>query len=105
MNAPAEFIRGSAELARGNAEAAAAALRRALYIDGGFAQAVFQLGRAYDALGQEAAARRTYERALRTFDPDDRRHAWLLGQVDLGDLAAACRARLGRSGTLASRRG
>lgn len=101
MNAPAEFIRGSAELARGNAEAAEAALRRALYIDGAFGQAAFQLGRAYDALGEEAAARRAYTRALHTLDPDDSRHAWLLGQVDVGDLAAACRTRLQRGGPVA----
>lgn len=96
MNAAAEFICGSAELARGDANAAAAALRRALYIDGAFAQAAFQLGRAYDALGHDAAARRAYERAVRTFDPTDDRHDWLLGQVDVGDLAAACRTRLQR---------
>jgi chemotaxis methyl-accepting protein methylase len=102
MNAPAHFVRGAAELALGQADAAVAALKRALYVDGAFALAAFQLGRAYDALGQHAEASGAYRRALRTFDPDDRRHAWLLGQVDLGDLAGACRARLGSSGGAAA---
>ena len=95
MNASAHFVRGTAEFALGRADAAVAALKRALYVDGTFALAAFQLGRAYDALGQHAEACRAYRRALRTFDADDRRHAWLLGQVDVGDLAGACRARLG----------
>jgi chemotaxis protein methyltransferase CheR len=95
MNAPAHFVHGMAELALGRADAAVAAFKRALYVDGTFALAAFQLGRAYDVLGQQAEASGAYRRALRTFDPHDRRHAWLLGQVDLGDLAGACRARLG----------
>jgi len=41
------------------------------------------------------AARRAYLQALRTLDPSDRRHESLLQQVDLADIAAACRARLG----------
>ena len=54
----------------------------------------FTLGRAYDALGDGPAARRSYLHALRTLDPNDRRHESLLQQVDLADIAAACRARL-----------
>jgi chemotaxis protein methyltransferase CheR len=99
MNAHAHFVGGTAKLALGDAEAAVAALRRALYVDGTLALAAFQLGRAYDMLERDALARQAYERALRTFDPDDRRHDWLLGQVDVGDLAAACRARIGRAAT------
>jgi chemotaxis methyl-accepting protein methylase len=95
MNAPAHFVHGLAELSLGQAEAAVAALKRALYVDGTFALAAFQLGRAYDALGQHSEASWAYRRALKTFDPHDRRHEWLLGQVDVGDLAGACRARLG----------
>jgi predicted TPR repeat methyltransferase len=68
--------------------------RRALYVDPTFALAAFKLGRAQDALGDERAARRAYEQALRTIDPDDRRHELFLEQVDLGDVASACRARL-----------
>jgi chemotaxis protein methyltransferase CheR len=94
MNAAAHYIRGSAELAGGDPEAAVTAFRRALYADGAFGAAAFQLGRAYDALDRRAAARSAYERALRTLDPVSTRHAWLLGSVDIGDLAAACRARL-----------
>jgi hypothetical protein len=36
-----------------------------------------------------------YLPSLRTLDPSDRRHESLLQQVDLADIAAACRARLG----------
>jgi hypothetical protein len=41
-----------------------------------------------------AAARRAYEQALRTLDLADERHDHLLQQVDLEDIASACRARL-----------
>ena len=40
------------------------------------------------------AARRAYKQALRTIDTSDERHAHLLEQVDLVDVATACRARL-----------
>ncbi len=72
----------------------AAALRRALCADGSFALAAFTLGRAYDALGDGAAARRSYQLALRTLDPQDRRHDLILRQVDIGDIALAIQARL-----------
>jgi chemotaxis protein methyltransferase CheR len=98
MNAAAHFIRGTVELAGGDPEAAVTAFRRALYVDGDFGPAAFQLGRAYDALDREPAARAAYQRALRTFDPASTRHAGLLGHVDIGDLAAACRVRLQRDG-------
>jgi chemotaxis protein methyltransferase CheR len=94
MNAAAHFIRGSAQLAGDDAEAAVDTFRRALYIDGAFGAAAFQLGRAYDALERRADARGAYARALRTFDTGNERHATLLGHVHIGDLAAACSARL-----------
>jgi hypothetical protein len=44
------------------------------------------------------AARRAYEQALRTLDPEDDRHRLMLQQIDIGDITAACRAWLsGRS--------
>ena len=95
LDADAHFIQGLVTLESGNpAAAAAVALRRALCTDARFALAAFTLGRAYDALGDTPAARRTYEQALRTLDPEDHRHERMLQQVDIGDIAAACRTRL-----------
>jgi chemotaxis protein methyltransferase CheR len=94
LDADAHFVQGLVRLAAGEPASAATALRRALYIDATFALAAFALGRSYDALGDIPAARRSYEQALRTLDPDDHRHEMLLQQVDLGDIASACRARL-----------
>lgn len=94
LDADAQFAYGLVLLGAGSPAEAVAGFRRALYADPRFALAAFTLGCAYDALGQGAAARRAYERALRTIDPDDDRHEILLQQVDIGDIAAACRARL-----------
>ena len=94
LDADAHFVRGLVTLAAGEPAQAVAALRRALYTDATFALAAFVLGRSYDALGDMPAARRAYEQALRTLDPEDHRHELLLQQVDIGDIAAACRARL-----------
>jgi chemotaxis protein methyltransferase CheR len=94
LDADAHFIDGLIRLEAGDAARAATALRRALYADQAFALAAFTLGRAYDSLGDTAAARRSYEQALRTLDPADGRHDGLLQQVDIGDIAAACSARL-----------
>jgi chemotaxis protein methyltransferase CheR len=96
LDAEAHFVGGLVTLEAGEPARAAAALRRALYADPAFTIAAFALGRAYDALGDRAAARRAFGQALRTLDPGDRRHEAILAQVDLGDIAAACRARLGR---------
>jgi chemotaxis protein methyltransferase CheR len=104
LDGDAYFVRGLVELEAGDAAAAAASLRRALYVDPTFALAAFTLARAHDALGDDVAARRAYEQALRTLDPEDVRHELLLQQVDLGDIAAACRARLGTLGTAARSR-
>lgn len=92
--ADAHFVRGLVELETGDPGAAASSLRRSLYLDPGFGLAAFELGRAHDARGDSRAARRAYERALRTLDPEDDRHRAILDQVDLGDVAAACAARL-----------
>ncbi len=96
LDADAHFIDGLVALEARRPAEAAIALRRALCADAGFGLAAFTLGRAYDELGDTLAARRSYELSLRTLDPEDDRHAQILQQVDIGDIAAACRARLGR---------
>ena len=95
LDADAHFIDGLVWLEAGRPARSAAALRRALCADAAFALAAFTLGRACDALDDERAARRAYEQALRTFDPDDHRHERMLQQIDISDIAGACRARLG----------
>jgi chemotaxis protein methyltransferase CheR len=94
FDADAHFINGLVSLEAGRPADAVTALRRALCADADFGLAAFTLGRAYDALGDTAAARRCYEMALRTLDPQDDRHGPMLEQVDIGDVAGACRARL-----------
>jgi chemotaxis protein methyltransferase CheR len=94
LNASAHVLHGLAELEAGDAEAAVAAFRRALYAEPRFGLAAFQLGRAYESLGNHAAARRSYAQALRTCDPDGDLHEPLLGQVDLAEILAAAEARL-----------
>jgi chemotaxis protein methyltransferase CheR len=94
LDADAHFVYGLVLLEAGEPASAVAAFRRALYTDPTFALAAFTLGCAYDALGDKAAARRAYEQALRTLDPADTRHELLLQQIDIGDIAAACRTRL-----------
>ncbi len=94
MDAEAQFVHGLVALEAGDPRGAAAALRRALYADSSFALAALTLGRAYDALGDAAAARRSYRQALHYLDPDDQRADLMLKHVDIADIAAACRARL-----------
>jgi chemotaxis protein methyltransferase CheR len=94
LDADAHFVAGLVALEAGRAAQAVTALRRALFADPRFGLAAFTLGRAYDALGDARAARRSYEVALRTLDPGDSRHGQMLQQVDVGDIAAACSARL-----------
>ena len=94
LDADAHFVHGLVVLEAGEPARAVAAFRRALYTDPTFALAAFTLGCAHDALGDQAAARRAYEQALRTLDPADTRHELLLQQIDIGDIAAACRTRL-----------
>jgi chemotaxis protein methyltransferase CheR len=97
LDADAHFVDGLVALEAGRPADAVAALRRALFADSRFALAAFTLGRAYDVLGDTLAARRSYQLALRTLDPGDDRHRQLLQQVDIGDIAAACRVRLARA--------
>jgi chemotaxis protein methyltransferase CheR len=94
LDADAHFVYGLVVLEAGEPASAVAAFRRALYTDPTFALAAFTLGCAHDALGDKAAARRAYEQALRTLDLADTRHELLLQQIDIGDIAAACRTRL-----------
>src|SRR4029077_5264549 len=94
LDADAHFLHGLVALEAGEPAQARDALRQALVADPAFSIAAFTLGRAYDALGDGPAAPRSYMHALRPLDPDDRRHESLLQQVDLADIAAACRARL-----------
>jgi chemotaxis protein methyltransferase CheR len=94
LDAEAHFVGGLVALEAGQPGAAVAALRRALYADPTFALAAFTLGRAYDELGDMVAARRAFQQVLRTLDPADHRHDPILAQIDPGDIAAACRARL-----------
>jgi chemotaxis protein methyltransferase CheR len=95
LDADAHFVRGLVLLDAGEPARAAAALRRALYADAAFALAAYTLGRAHDALGDGRAARRAYERALRTLDPEDHSHKLIRQHMNVADIAAACRARLG----------
>lgn len=88
------FLRAIGELEGGEARAAAESLRHVLYLDPTFGLAAFALGRAHEATGDASAARRAYQQALRTIDVTDERHDHLLEQVDLVDVATACRARL-----------
>lgn len=99
LNADAFFARGVAELGLEDAGAAVTSLRRSLYTDPFFGLAAFELGRAHDAAGDRDAARRNYERALRTLDPADGRHRAIIDQVEMGEVAAACRLRLDSSPT------
>jgi chemotaxis protein methyltransferase CheR len=94
LDGDAYFVYGLVVLEAGEPARAVAAFRRALYTDPTFALAAFTLGCAHDALGDQAAARRAYEQALRTLDPADTRHELLLQQIDVGDIAAACQTRL-----------
>jgi chemotaxis protein methyltransferase WspC len=93
LNADAYFVRGLAELGSGDAAAAVGSFRRALFIDPSFGLAAFKLARACDATGDRRSARRAYAQALDTLS-DDNRHRAILGQVDVADVADACRARL-----------
>lgn len=94
LDAEAHFVRGLAQLSLGDADSAVGSLRRALYVEPTFGLAAFKLGRAQEERGDGAAAARAYEQALRTLDPDDVRHAAVLEQVDVDDVATACTLRL-----------
>jgi chemotaxis protein methyltransferase CheR len=94
LNVDACFVRGVAQLAADDPAGAVVSLRRALYLEPDFALAAFKLARAYEALQDPGAARRAYMRALHSLRPDDRRSAELLDQLDIANVAIACRTRL-----------
>jgi chemotaxis methyl-accepting protein methylase len=102
MSAPAHFVCGTVELARGDAAKAVRSLRAALYADPAFAAAAFQLGRAHDTLGQGQPARRAYRVALERLEAGPSPYPWLLEDVDAADLAVACAVRLRRGGSTSS---
>lgn len=97
------MLQGLASLEAEDVAAAVVSLRRALYLEPRFGLAAFQLGRAHEALGDRAAARRAYQQALRTFERDDvpGLHDAVLDQVDLDDVIAAVRMRLDALATAA----
>ena len=92
-DATSHFLHGLLALQRGDAEAAVAALRRALYLEPTLAAASFQLARGHEATGDRQAAVRAYEQTLRTIaeHPDG---DLLLEQIDPADIAFACRHRI-----------
>jgi len=94
LDSAAHYVNGVIELDRGDAPAAVVALRRALFLQPGFALAAFALGRAQDMLGRPDAAARAYAHGLRTLEYLPFVHPELLGDAAPGDLATACRARL-----------
>jgi chemotaxis protein methyltransferase CheR len=94
MNAEAHFVKGLSELADGDAEVAVESLRRALYVEPSFALAAFQLARAHDRSGDEQAARRAYVQTLRALASDTDGSRLMIEPDDVGEIAAACRARL-----------
>jgi chemotaxis protein methyltransferase CheR len=94
LNADAHFILGVAELGAGNAGASVRSLRRALYVDPSFGLAAFKLGRAQEACGDLAAAKQAYEQALGALDGRETPVTRIMGDIDLGDIAAVCRLRL-----------
>ena len=97
MNAPAQFVVGTIELARGAPSAAVGPLRAAVYADAAFAVAAFQLGRAYDLLRDGESAQRAYRTALAHLEAGPSRYPWLLEDLEPADLAVACAARLARA--------
>jgi Tfp pilus assembly protein PilF len=94
LDVDAYFVRGVTELSEGDAAAAVASLRRALYLDPQFGLAAFKLARAHEALDEPEAARRAYGRAVTALEADDARSRALAESVSLADVAQACRTRI-----------
>ncbi|MGH2940565.1 MAG: CheR family methyltransferase [Solirubrobacterales bacterium] len=94
LNAEAHFVRGLSELTNGDPELAIDSLRRALYVEPSFVLAAFQLARAHDLRGDEQAARRAYLQTLRALAGDTGPSHRLIEPDDVGEIAAACRARI-----------
>jgi chemotaxis protein methyltransferase CheR len=88
------FEEGVEALQRGEGTAAVTKLRRAVYLAPDFAVAAMQLGRAHEEIGQVAAARRAYWRALRLAEDAELPVSRLYDRIGAADVAAACRARL-----------
>ena len=104
FDAEGSHRQGLADLEAGEASTAVGSLRRALYVDQSFALAAFTLGRAHEAAGDGGSARRAYEQALRTVALADGRYDHLLERAGLGDVTAACRARLAVLGSTTTMR-
>jgi chemotaxis methyl-accepting protein methylase len=94
LSAAAYYVRGIAQLAADDADAAVISLRRALYADPNFSAAAFKLARAHDALGEVEAAAGAYRRTLRALDSPDTGTLAVLHPTDRGDLVVACHTRL-----------
>jgi chemotaxis protein methyltransferase CheR len=94
LHPDALFVKGIAELGRGETTTAIVVLRRALYVEPSFGVAAFELGRALDSIGETEAALRAYGRALGTLEPNTDRESVVLDRVDLADVQAACMMRL-----------
>jgi chemotaxis protein methyltransferase CheR len=92
-DATSHFLHGLLALQRGDAAAAVAALRRALYLEPTLAAASFQLGRGHEAAGDPQAAVRAYEQTLRTI-AEHPEGGLLLEQIDPADIASACHHRI-----------
>jgi chemotaxis protein methyltransferase CheR len=92
-DAASHFLHGLLALQRGDAEAAVAALRRALYLEPSLAAASFQLGRGHEATGDRQAAFRAYEQTLRTI-AEHPEGDFLLEQIEPADIAVACHHRI-----------
>jgi chemotaxis protein methyltransferase CheR len=92
-DATSHFLHGLLALQRGEADAAVAALRRALYLEPTLAAASFQLARGHEAAGDPQAAIRAYEQTLRTI-AEHPEGDLLLEQVDPADIAFACHHRI-----------
>ncbi len=92
--ARAAFEDGLRLIRDGDAATGVQELRRALYLDPGFAVAALQLGRGHEALGDRAAARRAYGQALSLAEGAASPETRLYNRVGAADVVAACRARL-----------
>jgi chemotaxis protein methyltransferase CheR len=85
----AHFLRGLTLRSEGNIDAAVTALRHACYLDPVFARAAFELGRAYDALDDRPAARRSYQLALDALAGAGGREQRLLEPSEIKAIAVA----------------
>jgi len=94
MDAEAHFVRGLLHRSRDDLHAAESALRAACYADPGFGVAAFELARVHEALGDRAAARQAYERALEALEAHDDEHLLLWDPADAAGVREACRHRL-----------